>query len=262
MSSPFRSFPSIIITRADGLFDALMCFSNLSKSPFLSSLLDSTSASLCVAVPSILYFLQSVSTSLSGFGLPTKVPDCISRILTINRPGGTRACSMISHRASKSPSQVSGRLFNSSFSILVIRGSMPKWSQNSWTSGSMDPSEPGAAAPGAGPGVGSAEGCRASKAASAPGIASPAGSAGAGKVPGTGGKEGAGPPGGGGPLLLFMTCSTSCCPMTSLSGGPRMETFLGTPSGNFWSIWMEHPDCSCSFLMVSPPLPITRPTKL
>mmetsp|Transcript_28588 Transcript_28588/g.90163 ORF Transcript_28588/g.90163 Transcript_28588/m.90163 type:complete len:236 (-) Transcript_28588:695-1402(-) len=235
MSSPFRSFPSIIITRADGLFDTLRCFSSFSRSLFLSSLLESTSASLCVAVPSILYFLQRISTSLSGFGLPTKVPDCISRILTIKRPGGTRACSMISQRASRSPSHVSGRLFSSSFSILVIRGSMPKWSQNSWTSGSMAPeSVPGAAAPGAAPAVGSPAGT-----AESCGMASPAASACGGKV-GTAGSVGSAgggpPPDGGGPLLLFMICSTSCFPISNFSGGPRMETFLGTPSGNFWSI--------------------------
>mmetsp|Transcript_124137 Transcript_124137/g.345543 ORF Transcript_124137/g.345543 Transcript_124137/m.345543 type:complete len:223 (+) Transcript_124137:730-1398(+) len=213
---------------------------------------------------------------------------------------------MISHSASKSPSQVSGRLFSSSFSILVILGSMPKWSQNSCTSGSMGPSPTGAAAPAAAAGAGVAPAspgnafksklptaasivldsfvAKGIKAGGSCGVDRPAGSPGAGRPagsPGTpvtmggrdgrdapptgtvgGGNAGGGPPVIGGPEVLFMTWFTSCRPNSSFSGGPRMDTFRGTPSGNFWSIWMEHPDCSCSFLMVSPPFPMTRPTKL
>ena len=35
----------------------------------------------------------------------------------------------------------------------------------------------------------------------------------------------------------------------------------GAPSGKFWSTVMCAPDCACRPLMVSPPLPMTRPTK-
>ena len=49
--------------------------------------------------------------------------------------------------------------------------------------------------------------------------------------------------------------------MATHPGGPEMPMTRGAPSGKFWSTVMCAPDCACRPLMVSPPLPITRPTK-
>mmetsp|Transcript_117238 Transcript_117238/g.207311 ORF Transcript_117238/g.207311 Transcript_117238/m.207311 type:complete len:299 (+) Transcript_117238:1033-1929(+) len=230
MSSPLRSFPKSIMTSADGLFEDLRCFSIFSMSSSLLFRFASTSASLCVDVSSSLYFLASSWTSLSGFGLPTNVPFCISLSFTISKPGGDRAVSMISYKANRSPSHVSGRLFNSSFNMRAMRPSMVKRSQNSWTSGSIGVVD-AAAVP------------VAAVVAAAP-------------AAGTGGAmelmAAVGP--------LFITESTICLATAILSAEPLIVIFRGMPSGTFWSIWMEHPERCCKSRIVSPPLPITRPT--
>jgi len=219
-----------------------MCLSSLSRSCFLSSRFANTSQRRCLAVSSSLYFLARLSTSLSGLGLPTKVPFCISRIFTISRPGGTRAVSIISHKASKSPSQVSGLLFSSSFSILVILASIPKWSQNSCTSGSISDCRPAAAAAAAAAAAGSATascciGCPGTTIAGTPGTPGTPPSCGGGATLAAGGSAIGGAAGAGGAMggadPLLMIWPTSDFPISNATGGPLMVIFLGTPSGKF-----------------------------
>jgi hypothetical protein len=57
------------------------------------------------------------------------------------------------------------------------------------------------------------------------------------------------------------TSSTSATAVSTHPAGPETVTTRSTPSGKRWSIAMCAPDCACKPLIVSPPLPMTRPTR-
>ena len=59
---------------------------------------------------------------------------------------------------------------------------------------------------------------------------------------------------------LPMRDRTSWTPSATHCALPSTVTTRGVPSGKFWSIWMRAPDRRCRSLIVSPCLPMRRPT--
>ena len=55
-----------------------------------------------------------------------------------------------------------------------------------------------------------------------------------------------------------MIAATASAAYATDGGAPAMTTWHGSPT--VWSTWTLAPLCACSPLIVSPPLPITRPT--
>eukprot|EP00966_Prymnesium_polylepis_P065183 1512980-Prymnesium_polylepis.1 len=59
--------------------------------------------------------------------------------------------------------------------------------------------------------------------------------------------------------MTSCTIATADC---TFGGGPVIVILHGWPSATCWSIWIRVPDLFWRSLIVSPPRPITRPTKV